>query len=55
MLLKIVSGLRVQGVGGTKLHQSGSPFCTVDIVELFKHDLNLLAIGRVLGDEVKTL
>lgn len=40
---------------GLKVHESGSPFCTVDFVELFKHDLNFLAIGRVLGDEMKTL
>jgi len=41
--------------GGGNVHESCSPFCTVDFVELFEHDLYLLAIGRVLGDEVKTL
>lgn len=57
MLLEFVRGLKIQigGRGGGNVHESCSPFCTVDFVELFEHDLYLLAIGRVLGDEVKTL
>ena len=37
------------------VHERLSPFCTVDIMELFEHDLHFLTIGRVHCDEVKTL
>ena len=37
------------------IHQCLSPFCAINVVKLLKHDLNLLAIGRVHRDEVKAL
>ncbi len=31
------------------------PFCAIDVFQFLEHDLNFLPIGRVHGDEVKTL
>ena len=32
------------------IHQCLRPLCSVDVVKLLEHDLNLLAIGCALGD-----
>lgn len=32
------------------IHECSRPFSAVDFVKLFKHDLDLLAVGRALGD-----
>ena len=37
------------------IHEGLGPFSPVDVVELFQHDLDLLAIGRIHRDEMKTL
>lgn len=57
MLLKIVSRSRVEcdRRESINVHQSGSPFCAVDLVQLFEHNLYFLAIGGTLSDEVKSL
>ena len=36
-------------------HHSLSPFGAVDLLELLQHDLDLLAVGGVHRDKVKTL
>lgn len=35
-------------------HESCSPFGAINIMQLFQHDLDLLAIGRALRDEVQS-
>lgn len=37
------------------IHEGLGPFSAVDVVKLLQHDLYFLAIGRVHGDEMKTL
>ena len=37
------------------LHHGLCPLDAVEIMEFFEHDLDLLAVGRVHGDEVKSL
>lgn len=44
-----LSRLRANG------HHCLRPLSAIDILELFKHDLDLLAVGRVHRDKVKTL
>ena len=39
----------------TALHESLSPFGTVNVMELFEHDLDFLSIWCTLGNQVKTL
>ena len=50
-------GPKVGQVGGHErcIHHGLRPFDAIEARQLFKHDLTLLAIGCVHGDEVKTL
>lgn len=42
-------------LAGLQVYESGSEGGSVKLLELLKHDLCLLAIGRVPGKEVKAL
>ena len=60
MLLKdgAMLAIRAQshlGGSGEGLHQSLSPFGTIDVMQLLEHNLHLLPIGGTLCDQVKTL
>lgn len=41
--------------GLSVLHHGVCPFDTIEVMQFFEHDLDLLAVGCVHGDEVKSL
>ena len=45
----------ILGIAGEEIHESLSPFGTIDFMQLLEHNLHLLPIGGTLRDKVKTL
>ena len=43
------------GSAGEGIHESLSPFGTINVMQLLEHDLHLLPIGGTLRDKVKAL